>query len=438
MNNAETEIDKKKNENTTDSNKNKEALTTLKKRLIYFVLFLLIGIYSLYSSKLAHLKLIYNNVLHYTSNNKNQPPQPISNVSTNVAFLNLTTIKDGDTQVKMAEKVSPDLKSAKPQDQLNLFKGDYKPETKETTCGVAQSGGAGASASDTKAPLPSTPTTKAPSGKVVNPTPTPTTGSTKAPDLNVVNTSAKVELPKVNTKLNTTSIQPKLSDITPHEKNDDPPSDCNMANMAVKNYFWAVIFNIYEQLCLVNQKYFGLLYDNCSEEVILFITPIITLFYLIGVLIYCKILVVWFLFSNLSIVWKESILYTILILCLIIPFMGIIMVCLSLFLLIYSVVSVFKVKLNKLTVNPDAKKIDYNMATMFYDAIFTKKRTISFILTLFVILFVQSTIGTPYAMLVGVVIFLIYKGIFFQIPIFKNATPLELFKYEPDEPSNAK
>ena len=207
--------------------------------------------------------------------------------------------------------------------------------------------------------------------------------------------------------------------------------------MAVKNYFWAVIFNIYEQLCVVNQKYFGVLYDNCSEEVILFIMPIITLFYLIGVLIYCKILVVWFLFSNLSIVWKESTLYTILILCLIIPFMGIIMVCLSLFLLIYSVVSVFKVKLNKLTVNSDAKKIDYNMATMFYDAIFTKKRTISFILTLFVILFVQSTIGTPYARLVGVVIFLIYKGIFFQIPIFKNATPLELFKYEP-EPSNAK
>lgn len=429
MNNAETEIDKKKNENTTDSNKNKEALTTLKKRLIYFVLFLLIGIYSLYSSKLAHLKLIYNNVLHYT-NNKNQPPQPIStNVSTNVAFLNLTTIKDGDTQVKMAEKVSPDLKSAKSQDQLNLFKGDYKPETKETSCGVAQSGGAGAS--DTKVPLPSSSTTNAPSGKVVNPTPT------NPPDLNVVNTTAKVELPKVNnTKLNT-SIQPKLSDITPHEKNDEPQSDCNMANMAVKNYFWAVIFNIYEQLCLVNQKYFGLLYDNCSEEVILFITPIITLFYLIGVLIYCKILVVWFLFSNLSIVWKESILYTILILCLIIPFMGIIMVCLSLFLLIYSVVSVFKVKLNKLTVNPDAKKIDYNMATMFYDAIFTKKRTISFILTLFVILFVQSTIGTPYAMLVGVVIFLIYKGIFFQIPIFKNATPLELFKYEP-EPSNSR
>ena len=94
--------------------------------------------------------------------------------------------------------------------------------------------------------------------------------------------------------------------------------------------------------------------------------------------------------------------------------------------------SVFKVKLNKLTVNPDAKKIDYNMAKMFYDIIFTKKRTISFILTLFVILFVQSTIGTPYAMLVGVVIFLIYKGIFFQIPIFKNTTPLELFKYEPE------
>jgi hypothetical protein len=405
MNNAETEIDKKKNENTTNSNKNKEALTTLKKRLIYFVLFLLVGIYSLYSSKLAHLKLIYNNVLHYS--NKNQPP-PISNVSANVAFLNLTTIKDGDTQVKMAEKVSPDLQRAnpQPQDQLNMFKGNYKPETKETSCGVAQSGGA----SDTKV--------SSSSSKILNTSATSDTAKVS---------SAKVEPPKIN---NT----PKLSD---NGKNDEPLSDCSMSNMAVKNYFWAVIFNIYEQLCLVNQKYFGLLYDNCSEEVILFIMPIMTLLYLMGVLIYCKILVVWFLFSNLSIVWKESMLYTILILCLIIPFMGIIMVCLSLFLLIYSVVSVFKVKINKLPVKQDAKKIDYNLAKMFYEVIFTKKRTISFILTLFVILFVQSTIGTPYAMLVGVVVFLIYKEMFFQIPIFKNTTPVELFKYEP-EASNAR
>jgi hypothetical protein len=292
---------------------------------------------------------------------------------------------------------------------------------------VAQSGGA----SDTKV---SAPTAHGPS--VVN---TTATRDTRTRVQSIENTndvshpipSAKVELPKVNNTLNTTITPPTLSDIS-YGKNDDPPSDCNMAIMAVKNYFWAVIFNIYEQLCLVNQKYFGLLYDNCSEEVILFIMPIITLFYLMGVLLYCKILVVWFLFSNLSIVWKESMLYTILILCLIIPFMGMIIMGLSLVILIYSVVSVFKVKLNKLTVNPDAKKIDYNMAKMFYDIIFTKKRTISFILTLFVILFVQSTIGTPYAMLVGVVIFLIYKGIFFQIPIFKNTTPLELFKYEPE------
>lgn len=383
--NAETEIDKKKNENTADSTKNKQALTTLKKRLIYFVLFLLVGIYSLYSSKLAHLKLIYNNVLHYT--NKNQP-QPIPNV----AFLNLTTIKEGDTQVKMSEKVSPDLKRVKPQDQLNMFKGDYKPETKESVCGNNQSGGA----LDTNVPT---------------------------------RTSEPKKTPVPN--------QPVLSDTIPFEKTDEPSSDCSMANMAVKNYFWSVIFNIYEQLCVANQKYFGMLYDNCSEEVILFIMPIITLFYLLGVLIYCKILVLWFLFSNLSIVWKESILYTILILCVIIPFMGIIMVGLSLFILIYSVVSIFKVKLNKLPVKPDAKRIDYNMAKMFYDAIFTKKRTISLILALFVILFVQSTIGTPYALLVSCVIFLIYKEIFFQIPIFKNTTPLELFKYEP-EPLNSR
>jgi hypothetical protein len=453
MNNAETEIDKKKNENTSDSNKNKEALSTLKKRLIYFVLFLLVGIYSLYSSKLAHLKLIYNNVLHYT--NKNQTP-PISNGSANFAFLNSTTIKDGDIQVKMAEKVSPDLKSAKPQDQLNIFKGDYKPETKESVCGVSQSGGAGDSTTNTTQPsdkssssTTSTKTTTSKSPSITSPSPTmsstkvPEPSSTTIPNSKSPSSTATTTITpadKVTTPAKVADNSTKLGDIQSYSQyvqNDEVPSDCNMANMAVKNYFWSVIFNIYEQLCLVNQTYFGMLYDSCSEEVILFIMPIITLFYLLAVLIYCKILVVWFLFSNLSIVWKESILYTILILCVIIPFMAIIMVCLSLFLLIYSVVSIFKVKINKLPVKQDAKRIDYTMAKMFYDAIFTKKRTISFILTLFVILFVQSTIGTPYAMLVSFVIFLIYKEIFFQIPIFKNTTPLELFKYDPT-PSNSK
>ena len=425
MNNAETEIDKKKNENTTDSNKNKEALTTLKKRLIYFVVFLLIGIYSLYSSKLAQLKLIYNNVLHYT--NKTHPT-PTNTVSNNVAFLNYTTIKnDDDIQIKMAEKVSPDLNSAKPQDQLNLFKGDYKPETKESTCGVSQSGGTTTPPPQGANPNKNSPSTAAsPTPKVATSTSTvPTTTMSKPNNLSP-STSFKSSADSVSSKI-TSNISEQSANI------DELPSDCNMANMAVKNYFWSVIFNIYEQLCVVNQKYFGTLYDNCSEEVILFIMPIITIFYLMGLLIYCKILVVWFLFSNLSIVWKESSLYTILILCVIIPFMAIIMVCISLFLLIYSVVSIFKVKLNKLPVNPSSKRIDYNMTKMLYDAVFTKKRTISFILSLFVILFVQSTIGTPYAMLVSFVIFLIYKEIFFKIPVFNNTAPLELFKYEPSK-----
>jgi hypothetical protein len=431
MNNAETEIDKKKNENTTDSNKNKEALTTLKKRLIYFVVFLLIGIYSLYSSKLAQLKLIYNNVLHYT--NKTHPT-PTNTVSDNVAFLNYTTIKnDDDIQIKMAEKVSPDLNSAKPQDQLNLFKGDYKPETKESTCGLSQSGGTitppppqGATPNKNSPSTAASPTPKVATSTSTVPTTTVPTTTTSKPNNLSPSTSFKSSADSVSSKI-TSNISEQSANI------DELPSDCNMANMAVKNYFWSVIFNIYEQLCVVNQKYFGTLYDNCSEEVILFIMPIITIFYLMGLLIYCKILVVWFLFSNLSIVWKESSLYTILILCVIIPFMAIIMVCISLFLLIYSVVSIFKVKLNKLPVNPSSKRIDYNMTKMLYDAVFTKKRTISFILSLFVILFVQSTIGTPYAMLVSFVIFLIYKEIFFKIPVFNNTAPLELFKYEPSK-----
>ena len=419
MNDAETEIDKKKNENSTDSNKNKEALTTLKKRLFYFVLFLLVGIYSLYSSKLAHLKLIYNNVLHYTNK---RPSQPSPDMSKNVAFLNYTTIKDGEKQVKMAEKVSPDLKSAKPQDQLNLFKGDYKPETKESTCGASQTGGASTSSQSKDFPksLPTTSTTTPSTPKEVSQVPPP----------QVVSPS-KINPKDPTTSTAKTQVMSDISDLSINLDEDEVQPDCNMANVAVKNYFWAVVFNIYEQLCLVNQKYFGTLYDTCSEEVILFIMPIITLFYLVGVLIYCKILVIWFLFSNLGIVWKESILYTILILCLIIPFMGVIMVGLSLFLFIYSVVSIFNVKINKLPVNASAKRIDYTMAKLMYDSIFTKKRTISFILSVFVILFVQSTIGTPYAILVSFVFFLIYKEIFFAIPIFRNTTPLELFTYDP-------